>query len=119
MIVFCLGVMVGYTAIVGDYLSSLTKTLYFDYYLQSEITETMTGTESVLFSRNFNCFLVMITIMLPLSCLRRIGFLFFTSYFTIVCVLFTLFVILFGFFSKVTTLDKRFDHSITLFQSWD
>ena len=102
MIIFCFGVMLAYTSIAGDYLSSLWKLLL--------------GDENILHSKNFNCFLVTLFMTLPLSCLRRIGFLSYTSYLSILCVVLTLCVILVGFIRKIAQMPHRHDYHITLVQ---
>lgn len=114
IIVFCFGVIVGYISIVGDYSAGLFKIM-----LSSDGSggnDGSNGVFQVLSSRSFNFFLTVL-ILFPLTCLKRIGFLFFTSYFAVICVVYVLLVIIVGFFIKLPSLDKRLDHSILLFQT--
>ncbi|KAG2375248.1 hypothetical protein C9374_009871 [Naegleria lovaniensis] len=125
MIVFCFGVIVGYISIVGDYCAGLFKILFQNNHPQGdeimmnerdETSSLTTTLSNILTSRSFNCFLTVL-ILFPLTCLKRISFLFFTSYFAVMCVIYILLVIVVGFFNKLPSLDKRLDHSILLFQT--
>ncbi|KAL9651697.1 hypothetical protein ABK040_009312 [Willaertia magna] len=98
----CFGVLISYTVIVGDYLSSFMENIFnFDK-------------NSILCSKGLNCFFVMIFIMFPLSCLKKITFLSYTSFISIICIFYCLIVIVIKFFIKIPALDKRRDLEWTI-----
>jgi len=101
---------------VGDYMAGI-----FGAMIDSEYFGGKKGasTGHIMANRNFNCFLAMIFIMLPLSLLRKISLLSFTSYASMVGICFSMFAVFYRFCEKAPTIPRRRDHEVTLFQSGD